>query len=302
MSLAADDGTGRGIVLLRHLVALAVRQPISVLRDECAVASPTRPVILLPAMAAKKPAPQLDAAPALDPKDFLAFEKHKWSNPDYNDERLRLRRKLQSIGEPIQAALEAAGEKLTLRVSIHNPYKFNGNRVDSLRFYLSPSDQAKRDLKALLGVEFASDTDASYVHANLVCTVDFEGVKLGLTVHERAWYDTQNVRNLCSNREGAERFVAALNGVQGGYSLQLHDWQKLYPCGSLKWDDAIQFFRYFEPGSHRIGVIRKLAKADPLVTSPGFAVQIASEFQTLLPVYRAILWRPDNNHLGLRRS
>lgn len=250
----------------------------------------------------KKKAANLDSAPLLEAKDFLAFERRKWSDPESNDERLRLRRKLQAIGEPIQAALEAAGEKLTLRTSIHNPYKFNGNKVDSLRFYLSPSDQAKRDLKGLLGVEFAEDTDASYVHANLICSLDFEGARVGLTVHERAWYDTQNLRNLCSVREGAERFVAALNGVPATYALQLHDWQKLYRCGQLKWDDAVQFFRYFEPGAHRIAVTRRLAKADPVLTSAGFATQLAQEFATLLPIYRLILWRPDNNHLGLRRS
>lgn len=251
-------------------------------------------------MPAKAP-PRLEDAPRLDPKDFLAFEKHKWSNPDYNDERLRLKRKLEAIGKAIHAALGPAGADLALRTSIHNPYKFNGNRVDSLRFYFAPGDKAKKELRDLLGVEFAEDTDASYVHANLVFAVDFEGVRLGITVHERAWYDTQNLRNLCSTRSGAEEFVAALNAVPPGYAMMLHDWQKRYPCGALKWDDMLEFFRYFEAGKHRITILRRIAKSDPEILAPEFFATVAGEFRSLAPVLAKILWRTTNNHLGMKK-
>jgi hypothetical protein len=250
----------------------------------------------------KKTAARIEDVPRIEQKDFLAFERHKWSSPDSNDERLRLRRKLQAIGEGVTAALAARGGDFALRTSIHNPYKFNGNKVDSLRFYLAPSDKAKKALKDLLGVEFAEDTDASYVHANLVFAIDFEGLRLGLTVHERAWYDTQNARNLCANREGAERFVAALNAVPSTYALLLHDWQKRYVCGELKWDDTLSFFRYFEPGKHRLAVTRRVAKVDPELADPDFYPRIVDEFAALLPVYDMILWSPSNNHLGMRRS
>jgi hypothetical protein len=248
-----------------------------------------------------KKAPRLEDAPLLDPKDFLAFEKHKWHSDEYNAERLQLKRKLQIVGEAIAPLLAAAGGDFTVRTSIHNPYKFNGNKVDSLRFYFAPGDKAKKELRELLGVEFAEDTDASYVHANLVCTLDFTGIRVGLTVHERAWYDTQNVRGLCATREGAERFIAALNGVPPTYALKLHDWQKLYPCGSLKWDDMLAFFRYFEAGKHRITVLRELPKSTSEIYAPGFYASIAAELTTLLPVYRLVLWSTSNNFLGMKR-
>lgn len=244
---------------------------------------------------------RLEDAPKLDPKDFLAFEKHKWSNPDYNDERLRLKRKLETIGKAIHAALGELGADFALRTSIHNPYKFNGNRVDSLRFYLAPGDKAKKELRDLLGVEFADDTDASYVHANLVFTVDFEGVRLGISVHERAWYDTQNLRNQCSTREGAAAIVALLNQAPATYALMLHDWQKRYVCGALKWDDLLEFFRYFEAGKHRITILRRIAKNDPELGSDSFFATVASEFTALCPVLGKILWRTSNNHLGMRK-
>ncbi len=255
----------------------------------------------MPTKKTARPAARIEDAPPLEPRDFVAFEKHKWSNPEYNDERLRLKRKLQAIGEPVLAALTAAGGDLTLRTSIHNPYKFNGNKVDSLRFYLAPGDKAKKDLRDLLGVEFAEDTDASYVHANLVFAVDHEGLRLGLSVHERAWYDTQNLRNLCSTREGAERVTAALNGVPSTYAMMLHDWQKQYPCGGLKWDDLLAFFRYFEAGKHRIVVTRRIAKTSPEITSPEFYPSVVAEFTALLPVLDLITWRTTNNHLGMKR-
>lgn len=247
-----------------------------------------------------KAPPRLEDAPRLEPRDFLAFERHKWSNPDCNDERLRLKRKLEAIGKAVHGALGKDGADLALRTSIHNPYKFNGNKVDSLRFYLAPSDKAKKELRDLLGVEFAEDTDASYVHANLVFTLDFEGVRMGISVHERAWYDTQNLRNLCAKREGAEAFVAALNRVPDHYVMLLHDWQKRYPCGALKWDDMLEFFRYFEAGKHRITIQRRIPKTDPEVFADGFYATVASEFLALTPVLEMILWRTANNRLGMK--
>lgn len=252
---------------------------------------------------AKRPtarAARLEDAPLLDPKDFRAFEKHKWSDPEFNAERLLLKRKLQAMGEPVRDALAAAGEPLQLRTSIHNPYKFNGNRVDSLRFYLSPSDKAKQEIKSLLGVDFAEDTDASYVGVNLVFVVAADEVRLGLRVHERAWWDVQNVRNRCATREGAEGFAAALNGVVGGYDLTMHNWQKRYPCGQLRWDDAMNYFRYLEPGVHRMQVARSIRKDAPELFQPGLCAMIAREFESLLPVYRFILWSPSNSHLGMK--
>ncbi len=245
---------------------------------------------------------RLEDAPAFAQNDFRAFERHKWSDPEANPERLVLKRKLQSMGEPVLAHLQASGADLTLRTSIHNPFKFNGNRVDALWFYLAPGDSAKRPLRDLLGVEFASDTDANYVHANLVVAIDFAQVSLGLRVHERAWWDVQNVKARAGTREGAEQLANLLNGVTGGYALTLHDWKQKLECGSVKWDAVMNLFRYCEPGRHRIHVQRTLSKTDPRVTDPTLIQQVAAEFVTLLPVYRFILWSPDNNHLGMKRA
>lgn len=243
---------------------------------------------------------KLEELPLIGEADFRVFERHKWSDSDYNPERLALKRKLAVIGETLRAHLKRAGEDLTLRTSIHNPYVFNGHKVDSMWLYLSPSDRAKRPLRDLLGVEFSADTDASYVHANLVLAVESDAVRLGLRVHQRAWWDTQNVKARCRERAGAEQFAALLNAVEGDYALTLHDWKREYPCGQLRWDDLLAYFRYFEPGSHRIHVSRAIAKGDPVLADPEWYARVASEFVSLLPVYRFILWAPENNFLGLK--
>ncbi|MFH0945297.1 MAG: hypothetical protein V2A76_08885 [Planctomycetota bacterium] len=252
-------------------------------------------------MAAKKVL-AFEQLPRIGEGDFRAFEPHKWRDPEYNAERLLLKRKLAVIGEALRAHLKRAGEELTLRTSIHNPYVFNGNKVDSLWLYLAPSDRAKQPLCDLLGVEFSADTDASYVHANLVLAVEFEGVKLGLRVHERAWWDTQNLKSICSSRDGAERFAGLLNGVEGEYALTLHDWKKEYRCAQIRWDDLLNYFRYFEPGTHRIHVSRRVPKGDLRLEEEGFYAQVAREFESLLPIYRFILWTPENNHLGMKKK
>lgn len=242
---------------------------------------------------------KLEDLPPFMATDFLAFERHKWSDSEYNAERLALKRKLQKIGEAIQGRLKRAGGDLTLRTSIHNPYRFNGNRVDSLWLYLAPSDRAKKPLRDLLGVEFAADTDASYFHVNLVLEIDFEGLSVGLRVNEKAWWDTQNAKGRCSEREGAEEFARRLNEVRGGYVLFMHDWKKEYRCGQLRWDDILDYFRYFEAGKHRMRIDRFVGKDDPCIDEPEFFPRIAEEFVSLLPIYEFLLWSPDNNHLGM---
>lgn len=250
----------------------------------------------------KKPNADFAAAPRFAARDFLAFERHKWSEPECNAERLLLKRKLQGMGEPILCQLAAAGGELTLRTSIHNPFTFNGYRVDSLWLYLAPSDKAKKPLKDLLGVDFAADTDASYVHANLFLEIDFNGLNMGLRVHERAWWDTQNAKSRCGERAGAEEFARVLNGVAGGYALTLHDWKQKYPCGALKWDDVMNFFRYCVPGQHRLMVTKSIPKGDPRVESAELLPAVAAEFATLLPVYDFLLWSPERSFLGMKRA
>ena len=251
-------------------------------------------------MAAKKVL-DFEQLPRLGEGDFRAFEPHKWRDSEYNAERLVLKRKLAIIGESLRAHLKRSGEDLTLRTSIHNPYVFNGNKVESLWLYLAPSDKAKQPLRDLLGVEFSSDTDASYVHANLVLAVEQKSVRLGLRVHQRAWWDTQNLKSCCSDRAGAERFASLLNGIDGEYLLTLHDWKKEYPCAQIRWDDLLNYFRYFEPGTHRIHVSRTIPQGDPELEDERFYAQVAHEFESLLPVYRFILWTPQNNHLGMKK-
>lgn len=248
-----------------------------------------------------KRTPSLDDAPLISELDFRAFERHKWADPECNGERLRLKRKLQSMGAPVAAWLNARGGDLTLRTSIHNPFTFNGYRVDSLWYYLAPSDKAKKPLRDLLGVDFKADTDANYVHANLVLQIEFERVNLGLRVHERAWWDVQNAKGRCATRAGAEEFAARLNAVKGGYVLTLHDWKKEYPCGALTWDDIVAFFRYCEPGTHRLRVMRSVAKDDPALNDPQFHHRVAEEFESLLPVYDFLLWSPENSFLGMAK-
>lgn len=242
----------------------------------------------------------LDDLEPFSERDFEAFQKHKWSDPEYNPERLRLKRKLATVGEPLRAAVARAGEKLVLRTSIHNPYVFNGNRVDSLWLYLSPADAAKKPLRDLLGVEFQKDTDASYVHANLVVEIDGAGLEAGLRINQKAWWDTQNIKGRCSRREGAEELANLLNQVGEPYALIMHDWQRTWPCGQLAWDDIMEFLRYFEPGTHRLRLVRRIERGDPLATSAGLFPELAREFEKLVPVYRFVLWSPDNNHLGMK--
>lgn len=246
-----------------------------------------------------KKVPTLHEVQPLASADFLAFEPHKRRDPDYNPERLRLRRKLQRIGEALGGRLAAAGERLVVRTSLHHPFVHNRFHVGSLSVALSPPPALKRRLTRLLGVEFREETEAGFAHTNFVLEVDREGATAGLRVHEKAWWDAQNLRNRIADREGLEALRSLLDALPRHYALSLDRKGREWRPGEVRWDDLLAFFRALEPGVRRIWVARRVAAEDPFATSRAFLEEVAEEFVALLPLYRFITWSPENDHLRL---
>jgi hypothetical protein len=231
--------------------------------------------------------------------DFDAFEKSKWRNPAFNNERLKTRRKLTAMGKRISPRLAEAGLALEMQASLSHPYTFNKYSVDSLWIYWSRADAERKKLKKLLGWELGKDLDPNYVHCILVLGLDVAKVEIALRVHSAAWWDGQNLKNKCKTEAAVREWTAILNALPG-FVLNIHDWKKEYRCGTLLPGDVANFFEYFVPGEHWLHLRRTIPRGTAILGSPEFVEAAAADLVRLVPAYRFVAWTPQNDHLALR--
>jgi hypothetical protein len=231
--------------------------------------------------------------------DFEAFRKEKWRSPEFNNERLKVRRKLTAMGKLLTRRLEAAGLPLEMRASLSHPYTYNKFSVDSLWIYWSRPDAERRKLKKLLGRELGKDLDPNYVHCILVFGLDVSKVDVALKVHSAAWWDGQNLKNKCRTAAAVSEWTAILN-VLPGFVLSIHDWKKEYRCGALLPGELSNFFEYYVPGEHWLHLRRSIARGDAALTQPSIVDDLGADLVRLIPAYRFVAWTPENDHLALR--
>ena len=232
----------------------------------------------------------------LSTRDFERFRPELQKNPEYNAERLEVRRKLEGIGKHLVKTLSAKGVALTSRASLHHPYKFNRFRVDSQWVYLSRDPKARKAIQRILGVDLGKDLDQNYVHVLLVLEVHEHGLEIALRVHKGAWWDGENLKRKTVAQEAREQFAATLHGVPA-FGLRIHDFRTVHACESITSGEIQQTLKYYTPGEHWLHIARAVSRDDPLVSDPAFLERVTEEFCALLPVYRYIAWGPKNNHL-----
>ena len=230
--------------------------------------------------------------------DFDTFAPHKHRDELFNEERRRLKGRLKLMGERVQKHLKKKKLPLELRTSLSHPYTYNGFKVDSMWFYLARPAKDRRALKDLMGPELGQDLDPNYLHLVLAVAIDHTHIEIAFRIHERAWWDTQNLKNKCEGREGAQAFAETLNPLEG-FSMFIHDWKKEYPCASASWGDIGTFMMYFKPGEHRLTIRKRIPRGDPRAVSAELIDEAAEWFEKGIPLYRFVSWSPENNHLGL---
>jgi hypothetical protein len=236
-----------------------------------------------------------DVARPFRPADFSVFEAAKQRDPMFNEPRRLVRANLGALAK--LAAKEIAkqcGVKFETKTSLNHPFTFNSYRVDALWFTLHPGKKERAPLQAILGQEFSDDLDPSYFHALLFGELRLEGFTLGVRVNERAWWDTQNLVRSCKSAEHAARLSAAVVPL-AGYSMRIHDWQKLYPCEQMTPGMLGTFAQWLKPGEHRFSLFRSWSAAAPEPQAPTWPATLVAELVRLVPAWRAIAWAPDHD-------
>jgi hypothetical protein len=229
------------------------------------------------------------------PGDFQVFEPHKQRDSLFNEARRRVRAKLGALGK--FAAKEVAartGAHFDTKTSLNHPYSYNAYKVDAQWFTLYRPKSERGPLQAILGSEFKDDLDPSYQHVLMFGEIHLAGFRVGVRIHEKSWWDTQNLVRSCKQSPERERLSEALKPLTG-YLLRIHDFQKHYRCEEMTPGMLGTFAQYMKPGEHRFTLWRDWPKEAPELVGAGCPEFVVGELVKLLPAYRAIAWSPDNN-------
>ena len=238
---------------------------------------------------------------AFEDADFHGVSARLARDPQYNDRRLVLRRKLLSLTKVLVARAKDEGLGLEARSSLHSPSMFNGMQVKRIWGYAMRDKAAKKKLKSVLGADLAKDLDAAYRNAYLCVAVEGEAVEVSLRVHADAWFDGTNLVNR-AKKEGVKPWRDELNKLEG-FVLRLADWKGEWTCGKLDVVQLEQFLKYYKPAEHALSVEQRVP-APPgsraHLCAPDLPQRLVEQALRLAPLYRFMAWSDESDHLFSR--
>ncbi|MDZ4773976.1 MAG: hypothetical protein SGI72_12675 [Planctomycetota bacterium] len=233
-----------------------------------------------------------------DDGDFHCLSPSLARDPQYNDRRLVLRRKLLSLAKVFAPEAQALGVEFDVRTSLHSPSSFNGMQVKRIWAYAVRAKSEKKRLKSVLGADLAKDLDASYRNAYVCAAVENDALEVSLRIHADAWFDGANLVNRVK-REGFDGWKKQLNALDG-YRLRLADWKGEWPCGALGSEKLAEFLKYYKPAEHALVVERRWPATPGLraaLFEPHVPREIVGEMLRLVPLYRFTAWSAESDFL-----
>lgn len=245
--------------------------------------------------------PEPSAAAELKPLeegDFHALSPALARDPQYNDRRLVLRRKLLSLGKVFAAEAADLGVAFDVRSSLHAPSTFNHMQVKRLWVYAVRGKSEKKRLKGVLGADLAKDLDAAYRNAYLCAAVEADAVEVSLRIHADAWFDGANLVKRVA-QEGYDGWKRELNRLEG-YRLKLADWKGEWLLGNLGRERLEEFLKYYKPAEHALVVERRWPAppgARAALCGPDVPRQLVDEMKRLVPLYRFTAWSEESSFL-----
>lgn len=229
------------------------------------------------------------------PGDFLVFEPSKQRDPLFNEARRRVRAKLGALGKfAVKEVAARTGAKFETKTSLNHPWSYNAWKVDAQWFTLYRPKGERAPLHEILGGEFREDLDPSYQHVLLFGEIHEKGFRIGIRIHEKSWWDTQNLVRGCKQSPQRERISEAVRPL-AGWLLRIHDFQKHYRCEEMTPGMLGTFAQYLKPGEHRFTLWRDWPAQAPELLGEGCPGFVAGELARLVPAYRAIAWSPAND-------
>jgi hypothetical protein len=230
--------------------------------------------------------------------DFHGLSPACARDPQYDDRRLVLRRKLLELGKTFAERAGEQGLALEARGSLHSPHAFNRGVVDRMWTYACRSKAEKKRLRGLLGADLAKDLDAAYRNAYFCAAVESDALEVSLRIHADAWYDGQNLAKRMK-KEGLDAWRGILNELQG-FRLRLADWKGEWNCGNLGRERIEEFLKYWKPGEHALSIEQRFPAppgARGAALDPELPERMVAEMLRLAPVYRYSAWSQESDFL-----
>lgn len=225
-------------------------------------------------------------------RDFLAYEKHRQDDPEFNALRLSVRRKLKALADEAKKQAKARGEELDSAAGLHHPYSFNNFRVSEQRAYLCRSNKERKKLKSFFGDALGKDADTHYIQTILEVSIDAQVLCVALRVHPLAWWDGENLKKRVLEKGEMEDWVGMLKELPPGFVLKMHDWRKLYWAKTANALEQREYFESYTPGNHWLHLERELPKEDVLEMGEEALAWAVESLLAPLGLYRFILWVP----------
>ncbi|MDP6930382.1 MAG: hypothetical protein QF412_11835 [Planctomycetota bacterium] len=225
-------------------------------------------------------------------RDFLAYERHRQKDAEYDALRLSVRRKLKSIVDEAKALARTSGAELASQAGLHRPYSYNNYRVREQRAYLCRSDQERKKLARYFGDALGKDAMTHYIQTVLELALDEQVVEVALRIHPMAWWDGEHLKKKVGEDGGLECWCEMLRDLPPGFALKLHDWKKVYWAATAKPATLREYFASYTPGEHWLHLVRELPREDALAMGLDAPTWAVTSLLSLLPAYRFILWEP----------
>lgn len=225
-------------------------------------------------------------------RDFLAYERHRQDDPEYNGLRLSVRRKLKAIVDATAKEAKKAGVTLSAQAGLHHPYTFNSYRVREQRAYLCRGPKERKKLATFFGEALGKDAETHYIQTVLEACIDDQIVEAALRIHPQAWWDGENLKKKLNDKAELSAFCDRLKALPPGFNLKLHDWRKDHWCAGIRPDDVRELMTHYTPGEHWLHVQRQLPKEDAVEMGPEAEAWVRTSLLALLPIYGSILWEP----------
>lgn len=238
-------------------------------------------------------------------EDFQAYEPEKWSSNVYTRPRMRVREKLDALGQVVQTKLVDAGLELKVETNDAAPTVFNGHCVESQLVYFTRPDAARKALSTVLDserslAETVADPAHQKRHLALVVEVDVAAVRVYLGLHRNAWVDSKNGAQKLEDAFEADvvgRVFEKVEAVCPG----LGDLERDVRLTQMNAESLSRDLTELATGARtwlRLG--RCFSWDRDEVGQPGFVDAAGEVLVALSPLYRFLVWSADNDHLGLR--
>ena len=225
-------------------------------------------------------------------RDFLAYEKHRQDDPEFNALRLSVRRKLKAVADEAKKQAKSLGYETDSAAGLHHPYSFNNFRVSEQRAYLCRSGKERKKLKTFFGDALGKDAETHYIQTILEVSIDSQVLQVALRIHPMAWWDGENLKKLVMEKGQMDPWVELLRALPAGFGLRMHDWRLIYWASSANGQAMREYFETYTPGNHWLHLVRELPREDVLDMGEEACSWAIVSTLALLPAYRFILWEP----------